>query len=303
MGGMPGGCSCGEAQYCRAGTCFDCDDLSQLDFDAREEILAHPSGNLRFPRPGPDAGSLFFTLTTATVSELWYEPSVADPPGGSLGGSPTPARSGLFYSEDTANLGFNALFDEVLANEHRSLRRASFDGSALGDAADAPPPLAPGAFDDFSATLASGTRRAYWMSTRGGAPSLRTGVIGESAATPVTLRLAAHDAPGVSCPATFGDATPWVNASGTLLVVSAAPVDASCAPVDAQATDLFVAPVDPSTGKPLVAAIALNGVNVSSGASNETDAAFSSDLCTLYFASDGGSAGGFDYRLFRAHRR
>jgi hypothetical protein len=128
-------------------------------------------------------------------------------------------------------------------------------------------------------------------------------VIGASAAAIVNLRLAAHDAPGVSCPATFDDATPWVNAKGTLLVVSAAPVDASCAPIDAQATDLFVAPLDPTTGMPLVPAVALNGVNVSSGASNETDAAFSSDLCTLYFASDGGSARGFDYRLFRARRR
>ena len=34
-----------------------------------------------------------------------------------------------------------------------------------------------------------------------------------------------------------------------------------------------------------------------------TDAAFSSDRCALYFASDGGTEKNFDFRLFRAARR
>jgi hypothetical protein len=68
-------------------------------------------------------------------------------------------------------------------------------------------------------------------------------------------------------------------------------------------TDLYVAALQPTTGMPLTSAVALTSVNVTAGGSTETDPSFSPDLCVLYVASDGGSAGGFDFRLFRAHRR
>jgi hypothetical protein len=94
-----------------------------------------------------------------------------------------------------------------------------------------------------------------------------------------------------------------VSGNGSLLVVAAPSLDANCQVLDGGATDLYATPLNAATGQPLASAIPLSGVNVSTGGSSETDAAFSNDLCTLYFASDGGSAAGFDFQLFRAARR
>jgi hypothetical protein len=94
-----------------------------------------------------------------------------------------------------------------------------------------------------------------------------------------------------------------VTADGTLLVFRSLPMDAECQPVDGAATDLYLAALQPSTGLPLAPAVAREEANDTGGESTETDPSFSPDLCTLYFASDGGDAGGFDFRLFRAARR
>lgn len=88
-----------------------------------------------------------------------------------------------------------------------------------------------------------------------------------------------------------------------MLVFRSLPMDADCLPADGAATDLYAAALSPSTGLPVTPAVALAGANVTAGESTETDPSFSPDLCTFYFASDGGSAEGFDFRLFRAMRR
>src|SRR6185295_9676280 len=106
--GATGGCNCGPGQYCRGDECFDCSDLSQLDFATPEPILDHPDRALRFPRPGDVPGSLFFTLGSDAGGELWYEAAIDAPPGASLGDAMTPGRSALFYFDDPDNTGFNA---------------------------------------------------------------------------------------------------------------------------------------------------------------------------------------------------
>ncbi len=140
------------------------------------------------------------------------------------------------------------------------------------------------------------------MSTRTGSPAVYTSLLGSSDATAVNLQVPARSGGG-TCPPSGDDATPWVTADGSLLVFRSLPTDAQCQPVDGAATDVYVAALQPATGMPLAPAVALDGVNVTGGESTETDPSFSPDLCMLYFASDGGSAGGFDFKLFRAARR
>jgi len=294
--GASSGCSCSPGEYCRGDQCLKCADLSQLDFGTPELILDHPDRPLRFPRPGDVSNSLFFTLVSDNGGELWYEASIDAPPGGPLGDATTPGRAGLFYFDDPDNTGFNALFDEKDEGGRRSLRTTRFVGGVLTMVDNAPPPLAPGSYDDYSVALAPLTGRFYWMSTRNGSPALLTGLLGTTKVSSVDVRVAQG-----SC--ALGVDAPWVNGDGTLLVVAAPTLDANCKALDAGATDLYATPLNVSTGQPLAPAIALSGVNVSTGTSSETDAAFSNDLCTVYFASDGGSAAGFDFNLFRATRR
>ena len=300
MGGANDTCQCGPAQYCRAGTCFDCSDFSKLDFGGVEQVLDYPNGGLRFPRVGGLEGSLFYTLITQTVSELWYAPNVATAPGGVIS-DPQVLDNGLDYFGDPGGLGFDVLFDEAATDGRRSLRVTTWDGTKLGASADGPPPLAPVGADDYSASLARMTRRVYFMSTRGGTPALMTGTLGDANTTNVDVKLPGQG--GGTCERSGDDAAPWVTADGRLLLLSAPPVDAACNPIDGTATDLFVALLNATTGLPLATAVPLTGVNLSSDDSSETDASFTADLCTLYFASDGGVAQGHDYRLYRAFRR
>jgi hypothetical protein len=293
------GCDCRPGQYCRSGTCRDCSDLSSVQIGTPVELLDHPSSGLRFPRVGDSSDSLFFTLVAPSRSELWY---VRDPTASAsttLGDAQTPSRSGLFYVEGSA-FAFSALFDE-LENGQRHVLTATWNGTELSNTQPAGAPLAASGADDYSVALAAQTSRVYFMSTRDGAPALHTGVLGSAATTPLTLQVPALG--GGTCPRSGDDATPWVTEDGSLLVFRALPVDAQCQSVDGSATDLYVAALQPSTGTPLTPAVALTGVNVTGGGSTETDPSFSPDLCILYFASDGGSAGGFDFKLFSANRR
>jgi hypothetical protein len=244
-------------------------------------------------------GSLFFTLGSEGDGELWYEASIDAPPGGSLGEATTPRRSGLYYFDDPDNAGFNTLFDEKDDGGRRSLRAARFEQGVLSSIENAPSPLAPGDFDDYSVALAPLSGRFFWMSTRDGEPTLRTGLLGTTSADVVDV--VAQGPSGTSC--TLAADAPWVSSNGSLLVVSAPALDAACQLVDGGATDLYAAPVSTQTGKLVASAIPLGSVNVSRDLTSETDAAFSTDLCTLYFASDGGSVEGFDFKLFRAARR
>jgi hypothetical protein len=300
MAGASDGCQCATGQYCRAGSCFDCSDVSQLDFGAVEQVLDYPDGALRFPRPGGVDGSLFYTLVTTTVSELWYAPNIAKPPGGVISDARV-ANEALDYFGDPGSLGFDVLLGETAPNGARSIQVATWDGTKLGAPANGPVPLAPLSADDYSASLARATSRVYFMTTRSGAPALVTGTLGNATTTAVDVKLPGQG--GGTCARSGDDATPWVTSDGKLLLFSAPPVDSACNPVDGTATDLFVALVNATSGLPLATAVPLAGVNHSTDASNETDASFSADLCTLYFASDGGGAQGHDFRLYRASRR
>lgn len=289
-------CQCAAGQYCRAGSCLDCSDLSKLDFDVPEQLLEHPSGSLRFPREGGVRGSLFFTLATATVSQLWYAPDVEAAPGGVIGASSS-LRAGLDFFGDPGTLGFDVLFTETTSDGARSIRAATFQNGVLGDAEDAPAPLAPGAADAYSVAFARATSRAYFMLCDGGLPRLVSGTLGASQADAVKLAIPAPG--GATCALAAGDATPWVTPDGRVLLFSAPPVDATCEPLDGTRGDLYVALMNPSTGAPLATAVPLVG----SLGSNETDPSFSADLCALYFASDESATDDVRTRLFRALRR
>jgi hypothetical protein len=299
-GGASDSCQCGPSQYCRAGTCFDCSDVSKLDFGGVEEVLDYPDGALRFPRAGDALGSLFFTLVTSSVSELWYAPDVASSPGGVLDDGRVP-RTALDYFGDPGGLGFDVLFDETASGGARTIRAATFDGNALGAPFDAPPPFASSGADDYSSTLARETKRVYFMTTRNGAPELVTGTLDASTTKTVDVKVPAQG--GGTCSRAGADATPWVTADGRLLLFSAPPIDSACDPIDGDATDVFVALLNPSTGLPLATAVPLAGINHSTDTSSESDASFAPDLCAVYFASDGGEAQGHDFRLYRALRR
>jgi hypothetical protein len=294
-----GSCNCTPVQYCRAGTCRNCADLSSVQIGAPEEVLDHPDAGVRFPRVGDSRTSLFFSLVTPARSELWY---VDDPSASgaiTLGDAQTPSRSGLFYVE-SPGIGFSALFDE-LQNGERRVVRAEWSGSALTDFQLAGAPFGGGGFDDYSVAIAAETNRTYFMTTRDGTPTLRTGVYGTDEATTVNIAVPAQG--GVTCAPSGEDFTPWVTDDGALLVFRSLPMDDQCRPLDGAATDLYAVPLQPTTGMPVTPAAALAGANVTGGESTETDPSFSPDLCTLYFASDGGSAEGFDFRVFRALRR
>jgi hypothetical protein len=296
-GGADAGCDCGAAQYCRAGSCYDCSDFSSFEFGAAEEIFDYPSGGLRFPRSGPTPGELFFTLETDSQTALWYVAGPDRAPG-PLGSASSTARSGLLYFEGRA-LDFDVLFDERMTNG-RALRAATWDG-ALGNVTSAPPPFGATGGDEYSAALAVATGRVYFMTGASGAATLRTGLLGSAGSE--TVALAVRSPGGKSCAATGDDASPWITPDGALLAFSAPPVDDDCAPLDGAATDLYVAQMDKASGKPQGAAVPLAAVNVSTGSSSERDPSLSADLCALYFAADGGAARGFDFRLYRANRR
>ncbi|HTQ05947.1 MAG TPA: hypothetical protein VMI54_18930 [Polyangiaceae bacterium] len=294
--GASDGCQCGASQYCRAGTCLDCADLSQLDFGDTQQILEHPSGSLRFPREGSAEGTLFFTLVTPTVSELWYAPDVATAPGSVIGASMA-LRASLDFFGDPGSLGFDVLFDETESDGTRSIRAATWQSDVLGDAKDAPAPLAPSGADDYGAAFVRSSSRVYFMTARGGTTRLVTGTLGTAAIDDVPLKIPGSG--GAACALGATDATPWVTPDGRLLLVSAPPLDANCQPVDAANADLFVALMNPATGVPLATAVAL----VPALGTSEVDPSFSADLCSLYFASDASAANDGRMRLFRAFRR
>jgi hypothetical protein len=87
------------------------------------------------------------------------------------------------------------------------------------------------------------------------------------------------------------------------MLFRAFPVDDACLPIDGNATDIYAVLLDKSTGKAVSRAFALADLNISSGESTETDPSFAPDLCSIYFASDGGTAGGYEFDIYRAFRR
>jgi hypothetical protein len=138
------------------------------------------------------------------------------------------------------------------------------------------------------------------MSTLDGPVTIRTGVLDTGVGDPVGIEIPKRVGSG-TCPLSGSDATPWVTPDGRRMLLRAFPFDEMCQPRESSATDLFVVPLEPSTGMPIAPALLL--ANVNGEGTTETDPSLSPDLCTLYFASDAGSAGNPDFKLFRARRQ
>jgi hypothetical protein len=280
--------------------CRDCSDISSIELADPVEILDHPDSGLRYPRGFGAGSALFFTLLAAGGSELWFTEDPDAEPSFRLGDAGLPARSGLVplsHGGATTDVVFDAVMDG-----RRTARSALFDGATLTNDAALGSPLSPGGFYTYSLAVARETNRYYWMSTRDGPVELRTGVLGTGNEDVVMLEVPSRSA-ATACPREGDDATPWVSTSGELMLFSAAPMDDQCAAIDGGATDLYAALLSPASGMPLAAAVALTAVNRTLDASTQTDPSFTPDLCRLYFATDGGQAGGHDFRLFRADRR
>jgi hypothetical protein len=194
---------------------------------------------------------------------------------------------------------FNLIFDQISSGE-RHVRGATWNGSALTAETEMPSPLSGSSWQEYSPAAASVTRRFYWMSTRDNMLELRTGVIETGEDEVVTIEVPKRVGTG-TCPLPGNDATPWVTPDGRRMFLRAEPLDDACQPLEAGATDLYVVPLEPTTGMPTQPALAL--ASVSAVGSTETDPSLSPDLCTLYFASDVGSTGRQDFKLFRAPRR
>lgn len=297
-----GTCGCAAGEYCRSGNCYACSDLSRLDFESPKELLDHPSGGLRFPRPSAGDTTLFFTFLGPAKRELWRWDTSGTTAPFSLGDASTEQRSGLYFIPPPAFPSFNVLFDQGEVAE-RSLLVANYYGGTLIDVTAAPAPLGPSGADDYSVTLASDTERAYWMTTRDGVPALVTSTIAGDAPAVVELGVPNVGTDAVVCARAGDDAAPWVTPDGRLLLFSALPMNSDCEPLDGNATDLYVALLDAANGQPRATAVPLGDVNTTSGTSSETDASLSNDWCTLYLASDGGDAQGHDFRLYRSARR
>ena len=296
-GGMP--CTCPPTRYCRNGECLACDELSLLDFGAPELLLDHPSASIRFPRTGDTPDSLFFRAGDEGAGQLWYTANTREP-GAFVGNAAANQQSGALYVGGLDSR-FNLIFDET-SNGARNVRGATWDGTSLTPTIALPSPLGGSNWEEYSPAAATGvTRRLYWMSTRDPPDiRIRTGELDSGDQIPVTIDIPKRLGSG-TCPLVGSDATPWVTPDGRRMFLRAYAFDDTCQPLEAGATDLFVVPLEPSTGMPSQPAAQL--ASVSAVGSTETDPSLSPDLCTLYFASDVGSAGSPDFKLFRAPRR
>jgi hypothetical protein len=294
-GGTP--CTCAPTTYCRGGECLACAELSMLDFAEPRLLLDHPSASIRFPRTSDAPDSLFYRAGDEGSGQLWYTPSTSQP-GALVGNAAVNQQSGPLYV-DGVDPRFNLIFDQISSGE-RHVRGATWNGSALTAETEMPSPLSGSSWQEYSPAVASATRRFYWMSTRDNVVALRTGVIETGEDEVVNIEIPKRVGSG-TCPLLVNDATPWVTPDGRRMFLRAEPLDDACQPLEAGATDLFVVPLEASTGMPTQAALPL--ASVSAVGSTETDPSLSPDLCTLYFASDVGSAGRQDFKLFHAPRR
>jgi hypothetical protein len=303
-GEPPTTCNCGAGSYCQDGTttCLSCSVFSRLQFAAPEKLaVVSQNGSQRFPRPASKAGAdLFYRSGAADAGQLWYAPAPASAVGHAL------AAAGLLTSAPLLAPGVlqqNFFFDQLANDDGGAVRHimlGNWSGTALSGVTAAPDPLNSTA-SDFSIAVAPAVARAYWMSTRNGkaeAELLWAEMLAGTPTAPAPLDLKIQ-AGSATCARSGDDATPWVNAAGTLLLFRNISVDDTCAPNDSGAFDLYAVPLSKETGLPSVAAVALSSLNVIGGGSNESDPSLSSDSCTIYFASDNGTA---DSDLYKAQR-
>ncbi len=299
-GGAGNSCNCDEGQYCRNGTCRDCDDFSSLEF-ATPELLEGPSqndeGSMRFPRSGDSEQSLFYS-----TGHLYYAPDFASAPGTHISATAAPPEEAPLYIESPGSLNFDLLFTRQVndVNANRHIVTADWNGSAFTGVTDAPAPVNMDLFDDYSVALATANARFWWMSTRNASPQLLTAVQGDLVAELVEPQVPAGN--NIACHAQGEDLTPWVTREGDLLLFSAQVADTQCTVLDDGATDLYAALLD-NDGQPAGVGIALSDVNIRDKVSSEVSPSFSPDYCFLYFASDGGEDRGYEFQLYRAARR
>ena len=294
-GGTP--CTCPPTTYCRNGECLACDELAMLDFGAPQLLLDDPSASIRFPRVGDAPNSLFYRAGDEGAGQLWYTPSFTAL--GALVGDPAVNQQSSALLVSDLDPRFNLIFDET-SNGERNVRGATWDGTSLTSIVTMPSPLSGGGWEEYSPAAVRSTRRFYWMSTRFPPDvSMLTGEIDTGDQINVNIEIPTRTR-SRTCPLAGNDATPWVTPDGRRMFLRAYAFDDACQPLEAGATDLFVVPLEASTGMPTQAALPLP--SVSAVGSTETDPSLSPDLCTLYFASDVGSAGSRDFKLFRAMR-
>ena len=300
-GGKPAGiCDCAAGSYCQAGTktCRPCTDFSVLSFAAPEKLATlSQTGNHRFPRPASAGSDLFYRLGKDGNSSLWYAPAPI-----SGVGRPLLAAAGVDSGPLLAsNPPQNFYFDQVEAMTNlRQIMYGTWSTGALTKVDSAPAPLNSGS-GDFSVAIAERPGRAYWMSSRNQkpAPELLWATLAAGDTTPAVLDIKVKAGESSKCPRQGDDATPWVNAEGTLLLFRSESVDEKCTVNDGGAYDLFAVSLS-AEGAPLAPAIPLSSLNNTGGMSSETDPALSQDSCTIYFASDHDRAGDFD--LYSAAR-
>lgn len=294
-------CNCAAGSYCQDGTttCHLCSNFARLNFTEAEKLasLSHaPQSSERFPRVGPGS-TLFYSEGSGDQQRLWYASAPLSGVGSSIS---TAARS---ESGPLLAPGYlmqsNFFFDRLeIATGKRKIMMSNWSGSALSDPMLAPAPINMVGVDDYSPAVAPSAARVYWMSTRNGMPQLFSYENGATIpAAPVALDVQITVGTK-TCPWAGDDATPWVNLAGTLLLFRSQSLDENCEANDSGAYDLFAVPLG-ADGAPIRAAVPLTSLNSTGGMSNETDASLSTDLCTIYFASDSGSG---DYDLYRATR-
>ena len=300
-GKAPTGCDCVAGEYCQDGTstCRKCVEFGRFEFAPAQKLATlsqSPQSSERFPRSVGAGPSLFYVSGAADNARILY----AAAPASGVGTPLTTAlriESGPLFVPGFAEQ--NLFFDRREAGL-RKLMMALWTAPALVTKET----LVPGLINtdnsqDYSIAISPNTGHVYWMSTRNGTAELlwqATSMGAPPAPAVLELKVKAGTS---ECARTGDDATPWVNAAGTLLLFRNPSLDDSCQPNDSGATDLFAAPLD-KEGKPLIAAIPLASLNTTGGMSTETDPSLSPDSCALFFASDSGTG---DFDLYKAQRR
>jgi hypothetical protein len=305
-GGKPlTSCDCIAGEYCQDGTnkCRKCADFSRLEFGRPQKLLDHNAqGSQRFARSGGTGSALFYVSGAADSAKIMYTAAPISSAGSPVSSAGQVESAPLwvtgFREEDEAQ---NLFFDRRQA-DGRKLVMALWTAAVLTNEALVPEPINVDNSDDYSIAISADTGHVYWMSTRNGEAELLWHPTRVSAPpVPAVLELKIK-AGAAECPRAGEDATPWVNAAGTLLLFSNPSLYDDCRANDSGARDLFAAPLD-KDGLPLAAATALASLNTTGGTSTETDPSFSPDACNIYFASDSDSDGGRgDFDLYKAQR-
>lgn len=291
--GKPGACDCPTGSFCDANSeCQSCKDFSSIHFTTPEKLatLSQVGTDQRFPRAGGGT-SLFYTSRLLDRDQIWFASSPASGVG-VLVSSPQIESAALLAPGFVVEQN---LFFSRGAEGSRKIVMGNWNGMTIANTQLAPLPINTPMADDYSFAVAPNAERAYWMSNRNGQPELLWQSVAASGGSTANK----FDAKIGNCDAQFGDdATPWVDLDGTVLLFRSQSQDADCQPTDSGAYDLFVVGLA-KDGKAATRVAALSSLNTTGGNSTETDPSLSSDLCTIYFASNNG---GKDFDLYRAER-